>query len=66
MPMTSATDGNHIVDVDIEDGMVTVEWDEPCDDHYGWTTRRASFPLKVVTVLMKRQEYLTDKPEDDK
>ena len=55
MPMTSATDGNHIVDVDIEDGMVTVEWDEPCDDHYGWTTRRASFPLKVVTVLMKRQ-----------
>jgi len=45
--------------VDIESGTVTVEWEESCDDHNGWTTRSASFPLKVITVLMKRQEYLT-------
>ena len=52
--------------VDVENGTVTVEWEESCDDHYGRTTRSASFPLKVITVLMKRQEYLTDKLEHDK
>ena len=51
--MSSATDGE--LTVDVEDGMVTVEWEESSDDHYGRSTRSASFPLSVITTLMNVQ-----------
>jgi len=53
--MFSATDGELTVEIDVEDGMVIVEWEESIDDWFNraQTTRRAVFPISVITALME-------------